>query len=88
MLRDIAVKKEDSGPDGPVVARVEPDSPEERAGLQRGDVITKVEETVVRNTAEVNEILSKYQVKDRVTLQVNRGGEEDIPVTVDVQQTV
>jgi serine protease Do len=61
-------------PSGVVVGGVQPDSPAEEAGLQRGDVIHRVNQTVVTNRQEfMKAVVALGSEKDAV-LQVERGG--------------
>jgi S1-C subfamily serine protease len=49
-------------------------SPAEKAGLQEGDVITKIDDTTVDQTHSLTSIISKHEVGDRVSLTVIRDG--------------
>ncbi|MFO1468159.1 MAG: RIP metalloprotease RseP [Steroidobacteraceae bacterium] len=61
----------------PLVGQVRLDSPAALAGLQRGDEITSVGDTVVADTEELQIALFKQVVTDRaIRLQVRRGGED------------
>jgi len=73
------------GIEGLVIARVEPGSPAEKAGLQSiretrsgrvqlGDIITQVNEEPVRVYDDLGRILDRHRVGDQVTLQVYRNG--------------
>lgn len=53
------------------------------AGIEAGDVITKIAERKVKNVTEMQEQLSRYRPGDRILVTVNRKGEEvDIPLTL------
>jgi S1-C subfamily serine protease len=43
------------------VQEVEPEGPAERAGLQPGDIIVRIDETEIRNTGELFQALTKYR---------------------------
>jgi serine protease Do len=58
-------------PDNPSVLT---DSPAEKAGLQAGDVITKIGDTKIDQTHSLTSIINKHQVGDRVTLTIVRDG--------------
>lgn len=56
----------------PVVAG----SPAEKAGLQSGDIIVKVDNTNIDRTHPLASVLGSYAPGDTVTLKVNRDGKE------------
>jgi serine protease Do len=55
-----------------MVVGVQPGSPAERAGLQRGDVIREVNRQAVRAVQEVRDALAKADSQDAVVLLVQR----------------
>jgi membrane-associated protease RseP (regulator of RpoE activity) len=59
---------------GPTVANVIAGSPAEKAGLQRGDVITAVDGTAVTDLKGVLEALKGKNVGDQVTFSITRDG--------------
>jgi len=59
----------------PVVAEVEPLTPAEKAGLQAGDVITRVNETPVASGEELRAVIDQAPVGEEITLEVARGDE-------------
>jgi serine protease Do len=59
---------------GVVVAEVRTNSPAEQAGLQEGDVITKVDGQTVTNPDELREFIQNAGAGQQVTLDVMRGG--------------
>jgi serine protease Do len=61
---------------GALVTRVDPDGPAARAGLERGTLITRVEQTPVKSAAEARDALEKASLDKGVLLQVRgpRGG--------------
>ena len=63
-------------PTGVYVYSAEKDSPAEKAGLQKGDVITHIEGTEVKNVNELNKVKNKSKIGDTVTLKIYRNGEE------------
>jgi serine protease Do len=68
---------------GATVAAVTPGSPAERAGLRRGDVITRVRSRTVRNRFDWDAALLDLRVGEQVPLVVRRGGSElDVSVTI------
>ncbi|MGZ3867258.1 MAG: trypsin-like peptidase domain-containing protein, partial [Bacteroidia bacterium] len=48
----------------------------EKAGIEIGDVITKVENIEVKNVSELQEQIGKYRPGDKVTVVLTRGGKE------------
>jgi regulator of sigma E protease len=59
----------------PLVEAVEKDSPAGRAGLQAGDIITKVNGTRIFNARSLVDEIKKHP-NDELTLDMRRGGEE------------
>jgi putative serine protease PepD len=68
--------------DGVRVAEVVEDGPAANAGLQAGDVVTKIGDETVRDVASLTARIRANDPGDKVTLTVLRDGEED---TVDVE---
>lgn len=68
---------------GAEIAEVVPDSPADKAGLQVGDIILKVDDQRVRSSRPLADILLSYRPGDRVIFTVEREGKEtEIPVTL------
>lgn len=66
-----------------LVARVEPDSPADRAGLLLGDAILSVGGAVLQDPSELLAALSEDRIGDRLALRVLRAGEvREVAVTV------
>jgi serine protease Do len=62
-------------PGGVAVTSVQPNSPAEEAGLQRGDVIHRVNRTTVTNRLDYVRALSALRGEKEITLQVERAGQ-------------
>ncbi len=60
---------------GIYVRSVELFSPAEKAGVKTGDIITKIDDTEVKNMNELKSYLSTKQIGDEVTLTINREGD-------------
>lgn len=60
-------------PDGALVTNVIPGEPADDAGLQRGDVITAINDKPVHNVADYHSIASKIKGKTTVLFLVKRG---------------
>ena len=68
---------------GAVVQNVEKDSPAEKAGMQAGDVILKVDGKTVESHTEVTRVIGNTKPGTKITLNVWRGGAaRDLAVTV------
>ena len=67
---------DDSVTSGVVVNSVERGSDAEAAGLQRNDVITKIDDITVKNSAHLKYVLYKHNIGDSVKLTVIRNGRE------------
>jgi serine protease Do len=61
---------------GALIADVTKDSPADKAGLQRGDVITKFNGTLVKDSRELPTLVAQGPVGEKVDLTVLRGGQE------------
>lgn len=70
---------------GVVVSRVQPGSNAEKAGLQRGDVITEVERKSIETVREFNEVLENVAPGQRLLLLIQRG-EQSLFITVKLQE--
>lgn len=73
-------------PKGVYVAEVEAGSPAEKAGMQVGDIIVDVNDTVITSTTELSEKVGEYGVGDTLHIKVyrveglaNYSGSDDIP---------
>lgn len=79
-------------PSGAYVYTVENNSPASKCGLQKGDVITKVQGTPITSSNELNKEKNKYKIGDTITLTIYRDGKEsDLTITLEetpaVQET-
>lgn len=61
---------------GVYVVSVEQYSAAEKAGVQTGDVITKIDDTEIKTMDELNNIKNKHSIGDQVKLTINRNGSE------------
>jgi membrane-associated protease RseP (regulator of RpoE activity) len=69
--------------EGAVILRVEPGSPAEQAGLNRGALILSVNGRAVNSPAELKAAIGEYEAGDTVTLTVQDGEEtSDVSVTL------
>jgi|GEM_PF-50815 len=59
-------------------------SPADKAGLQPGDIITKVNGTAINQSTSLTSLLDKQQVGDKITLTIVRGGKtQNVDVTLE-----
>ena len=73
-------------PDGPAVAGVYADSPADKAGLKRGDVIKSIDGTSVSNVRAVRDALADKNPGDTVTVSITRDGNaQDVTVTLEAR---
>jgi serine protease Do len=63
---------------GVLITDVASDSPAERAGLQPGDIILRVDRTPVSNPDDLTRALGDLEKRDSVVLKIRRGGEEQV----------
>jgi membrane-associated protease RseP (regulator of RpoE activity) len=67
---------------GAVITEVVPESPADQAGLRAGDVILAVDGQQVGVDGDLAGLIAGYQPRDRVTLEVQRPGQEPHRVPV------
>jgi Do/DeqQ family serine protease len=71
---DIAQALGTSLTQGAVIARVEPGSPADRAGLKSSDIVVAVNGAPVHNGTELRNNIGLARIGDEITLAVNHGG--------------
>jgi serine protease Do len=72
----IGPTEENAAHQGAAVSRVTPDSPAARAGLQEGDVITRVDGRQVDDPQTLLNVLAQHKPGDKLKFQVQRDGKE------------
>jgi serine protease Do len=83
VTRDVADSLGLAKAEGAVVGNVEPDSPAAKAGLEVGDVITKIDGRAVDGSADLSRTIRAVHPGAKVTLTVWRNGRaRDLPVTI------
>ncbi len=71
-------------PEGAFISRVIPESPAEKAGLKRGDIIVKFDGNDVNSEYLLSREIAKRKVGDRVEIVVDRSGQQEtMQVTLD-----
>jgi len=76
------------GTDGPTIASVIADSPADKAGLKRGDVIKAIDGTSVSDVQAVRDALKDKNPGDTVTVSITRNGNaQDVTVTLEAPPT-
>jgi Do/DeqQ family serine protease len=72
---------------GAEIAAVEPTSPADRAGLEKGDVIVAVDGKVIENPAQLRNLVGLSPVGTEVDVRYRRGAETgDVRVRIEAQQ--
>jgi S1-C subfamily serine protease len=61
--------------EGVVVASVSPGKPADRAGIERGDIITRVDDTPIKQGGDLRRVLRDRRPGDTVRITVARAGE-------------
>lgn len=59
---------------GVILLQVHENTPAYEAGLQIGDIITKIDDTTIENMDQLKKALYKYKVGDKAKLTINRTG--------------
>ena len=65
-------------PEGITVSTVQPDTPASAAGIQEGDIITKVNETAVSTAEQLSAVLRALAPGTKVSITVSRGGTDKV----------
>ena len=81
-ITDAEAKDFDLPQGGVLVAKVEPGTPAEKAGLKRYDLIVKMNDREVRSANELRTMIANLNPGDTVNLSVFRNGLKSIRVTV------
>lgn len=76
----------ESGPAGARIAEVSPGSAAEKAGLKRGDIITKLDELAIESPEDLSRAVGKYDPDEKATITYLRDGKEQ-KVTVALSQS-
>jgi serine protease Do len=83
VTRDLAESLGLPKPEGAAVSTVEADSPAAKAGLEVGDVITRIDGRSVEGSADLSRTIRSMKPGSKVSLTVWRAGRSrDIPVTI------
>ena len=70
---------------GVIILEIDPSSPAKKAGLENGDVLTKIDNQEVENMSQLKKILYKYNKGDKASLNIIRNGKS---MNVDIVFTV
>ena len=83
VTKDVAESLGMGKPTGALVQRVEAGTPAEKAGVEAGDIILKVDGKVVEKSGDLPRIIGNTKPGTKVQLQVlRRGGHKELSVTV------
>ena len=70
--------------DGALIARVEPYSPADDAGLRKGDIIEEIDGNLIKDPSQIATYVRKKQLNDHLTVTINRYGRQfQLPVPLD-----
>lgn len=65
------------GEGGAKIEKVSEGSAAEKAGLKKGDLITKVDEIRIENPADLSKAVAKYKPEEKITVTYKRDGKEN-----------
>ncbi len=83
VTKDVAESLGLPRPQGALVARVEPGSPAEKAGVEAGDIITNFNGTVIEKSGDLPRLVGNTKPGSKATLTVLRkGNKRDLPVVI------
>jgi serine protease Do len=83
VTKDVAESLGLPRPQGALVARVEPGSPAEKAGVEAGDIITNFNGTVIEKSGDLPRLVGNTKPGSKSTLTVLRkANKRDLPVVV------
>jgi Do/DeqQ family serine protease len=81
---DLAEAMHTAHSEGAVIAKVDPNSPAERAGLERGDLVVAVNGVPVHSGTQLRDTIGLTRVGSEVELTIDRRGSElHLPVSVE-----
>ncbi len=82
-LRQEGITVDESIEEGVVISSVVNDSPADKAGIKKGDVITEVSKNKITSIAELRYYLYKHNPKDEISINLIRGKtEKEVKVTL------
>ena len=73
---DLAEKYGVKSKEGVIVTEVEEDSPAEKAGIKKNDLVLKFGKDEVKDSEQLVELVQKYKAGDNVVVQVSRDNEK------------
>ncbi|MHC2439262.1 serine protease Do [Bradyrhizobium sp. USDA 4451] len=73
-LRDLHPSSNGGRTEGAVIAEIAADSPAERAGLRKGDVITMADDRPIRTAAQLRNLIGLARIGQEVKFTLLRGG--------------
>ena len=83
VTKDVAESLGLPRPQGALVARVDPGSPAEKAGVEAGDIITNFNGTVIEKSGDLPRLVGNTKPGSKSTLTVLRkGNKRDLPVVI------
>jgi S1-C subfamily serine protease len=67
---------------GVIITNVAQGSQAHRSGIERGDILIRMDDVEINNVRDLIKVMNKHQVGDRVSMELFRGGEKIQIVTV------
>ncbi|MDR0371250.1 MAG: Do family serine endopeptidase [Prevotellaceae bacterium] len=84
---ELAKEKDLNTLKGAYIGEVMPESAAEKAGLKAGDVITKINNTVINSAAELQEQVGRYRPGNKISIEILRNNKTQT-VTAELKNTL
>lgn len=84
LLRRYGIDISEEIDSGTIIVKIEDGTPAKKSGLKIGDVITKINDDIITDSAHFRYCLYKYNIGDTIVVTYNRDGKEN---TIEVELT-
>lgn len=77
LLKRYGIEVSEDIENGVIIIKVEDNTPADRSKLKVGDVITKIDNEIIKDSAHFRYCLYKYSIGDTISVTYNRNGKEN-----------